>query len=523
MRPPALVGLALLAACTAAGDASTDDASTTHGASTTTTTTTTTDTPTTTATPDPTTTTTDATSTTTADPPPPEPGLRGEYFATYLDPVLTRTDPGLDFVWSAAAPDRALAPDRFSARWTGTLHAPATATYKLILESDDGVRVWLGDQLVLDDWNGHFVTRNEVAVDLSADLPVALRIDYFELDLEASIRLLWSSDTLPEQTISPQYLLAAQSSLELPPPKPPYINPAVPFDCPDPGILTLADTDHYMVCTGGTFPIRRSRDLILWSDTGAAILPDGKPAWAANGGRNWAPELHRLGDRTLAYFTSVDANDVLCVGVAHADAPLGPYAQTEGPLVQHPLGVIDATLHVDHGTPYLIYKIDGNSKGQPTPILARQLAPDGLHFVDGSAEVQLLVNDGNTWEGGVIEAPWIVHRDNFYYLLYSGNVYDHRYRSGVARSPQLLGPYEKHGPPIVANNERWVGPGHGTLVPVGGLDYFVYHAWQNAGDGTQKPDLGRNVLVDRVRWENGWPAIHDTTPSRTPQPWPGTP
>lgn len=522
MRPPILVGLAVAAACTPTSDPTDPTANTTLASTGDLSTTGADPTPTTSDDPTPTTS-ASTTSTTTADPPPPEQGLRGEYFATYIDPVLTRTDPGLDLVWAAAAPDPALPPDRFSARWTGTLQAPTTATYQLILDSDDGVRVWLGDELVIDDWHGHFVTRNQVAVDLDAATPLSLRIDYFEIDLDASIRLLWASDTLPEQPIPASALQAAPASLPLPPPKPPYSNPVLPFDCPDPGVLTLSDTDHYAVCTGGSFPIRHSRDLVLWSDTGAAILPDGKPTWAANGNRNWAPELHQRNDRYLAYFTSVDANNVLSVGVAHADSPLGPYAETEGPLVQHPLGVIDASFIVDDDTPYLLYKIDGNSQGQPTPILARQLAPDGLHFADGSSETQLLVNDKNTWEGGVIEAPWLVHRDDYYYLLYSGNVYDHRYRTGVARSPALLGPYEKLGAPLLTNNDHWVGPGHGSLVRVANLDYFVYHAWKNAGDGTQNQDAGRQILVDRVRWNDGWPTIHDGSPSRSEQRWPGVP
>jgi beta-xylosidase len=166
-------------------------------------------------------------------------------------------------------------------------------------------------------------------------------------------------------------------------------------------------------------------------------------------------------------------------------------------------------------------KIDGNAKGAPTPIFVRQLADDGLSFAAASAPVEVLTNQSSTWEGGVVEAPWVVKREGVYFLFYSGNVYDHRYRTGVARANALLGPYEKRGAPILANNERWVGPGHGTVIRTGAIDYFVYHAWTNAGDGTHLASAGRHVLVDRIEWQDGWPAIHDGTPSRTPQPWPG--
>ena len=61
-------------------------------------------------------------------------------------------------------------------------------------------------------------------------------------------------------------------------------------------------------------------------------------------------------------------------------------------------------------------------------------------------------------------------------------------------------PLRKARPPIVANNERWVGPGHGTVIDVAGQDHFVYHAWTNAGDGTHLQNQGRHVLVDRIDW-----------------------
>jgi GH43 family beta-xylosidase len=470
-------------------------------------------------------TTASADSTTGEPPPPPLPGLWGEYFDAYHDLVLSRHEPGIDHVWGLQAPAPALGVDRFSARFSGLLTAPASATYTIATESDDGVRVWIDGALVIDDWNAHYVTRTEASVALTQGVAVPILVEYFEIDIEASLRLLWSTDGMPEAPIGPEHLEAPAVDSGLPGPKPPYINPVVPFDCPDPGVVAVPEADataYYMVCTGGTFPIRRSRDLVFWQDTGAALLPAGKPTWAANGFRNWAPEIHHVDDQLVAYFTTVDAADVLCIGAATATDVLGPWVESPGPLVQHPQGVIDATYVEDEaGTPYLVYKIDGNSVGQPTPIFVRQLAADGLGFAPGSMPVQILVNEPATWEGGVVEAPWLVSHEGLWYLFYSGNVYDHRYRTGVARSPALTGPYEKHGAPILANNERWVGPGHGTVLELDGAQYFFFHAWTNAGDGTNLGGAGRNGLLDRIEWVDGWPQIHDGSPSRTWQPWPG--
>ena len=454
----------------------------------------------------------------------PQPGLRAEFFADYLDLALERVDATLDFVWVNDGPGAPVPADRFSARWTGSLVAPATGTYTIATETDDGVRVWVDDILLIDDWHAHFVTRNEASVDLVAGAAVGLRVDYFELDLEASARLLWSSAALPEEVI-PTASLRTAPPLLLPSPKPPYTNPVIPFDCPDPGVLALPNEDPPIfaaVCTGGKFRIRTSRSLVSWANTDVFILPDGKPPWAANGNRNWAPELHAVGDGVMAYFTSVNGGNVLSVGAASAPSIDGPFTDLGAPLVQNPVGVIDASyFEDDDGSKWLLDKIDGNSQGDPTPIRIRELTADGRAFADGSSPQQILVNQSSTWEGGVVEAPWLVKRDGMYYLFYSGNVYDDRYRTGVARSAALLGPYEKHSGPILQNNETWVGPGHGSVVVAGGLDYFVYHAWRNDGSGGNDTSQGRNVLVDRIQWQDGWPVIHDGTPSRTPVPWPG--
>lgn len=408
-------------------------------------------------------------------------------------------------------------------RWTGTLLPSQSGAHKIITQSDDGIRVWIDGKLVIDDFTGHYVTRDESTVDLRAGVPVSIRVDYFQLDAGASARLLWSSAGLAEEIIPTKNLFTAANPSGLRGPKPPYTSPVVPTDCPDPGVIAIAangGTDFDMVCTGGTFPIRTSRGLVFWKDTGHDVVPSGKPAWSANGGRNWAPEIHKVGSEYVAYFTTVNGTDVLSIGAAHAMSPLGPYADIGHALVEHPDGVIDATFFQDDdGSRWLFYKIDGNAHGRPTPIFARQLAPDGLSFAPGSQAKQVLVNDPQSWEGGVVEAPWVVKRAGVYYLFYSGNVYDCRHRTGVARANKVDDPYAKHGAPILANNARWVGPGHGSVVTTNAKDYWIYHAWNNAGNGTN--GAGRFVLVDRIDWVGGWPAIHGGTPSDTPQPWPG--
>jgi hypothetical protein len=461
----------------------------------------------------------DAGGTDTPDAAPPEPGFRAEYFDRYRVLAASAVEPAVDHAWGDGAPAAGVGADRFSARFTATLEVPAAGTYTFATVGDDGVRLRVGDALVIDDWRPHFPERHEGAVELPAG-PVPIVLEYFEIDLTAELRLTWTPPGGAEALLDAAHVVTAPGGGAAP--KPPYANPVVPFDCPDPGVVATGEPPvYYALCTGGSFPIRRSHDLVLWEDTGAVVLPDGKPAWAANGFRNWAPEMHAIDGRFVVYYTAANGANVLSIGAAVADTPTGPFTDLGAPLVEHPQGVIDATLARDaDGTPYLVYKIDGNAHGAPTPILLRRLSPDGLSFAPDAAEVELLRNAPATWEGGVVEAPWIVHHDGTYFLFYSGNVYDHRYRTGVARATSITGPYEKLGPPVLGNDATWVGPGHGSVVAAGDRLYFVYHAWHAAGD-VHDGARGRVILVDEITFVDGWPRIHDGTPSEGLRPWPG--
>lgn len=452
-------------------------------------------------------------------PPAAEPGFRAEYFDRYRVLAASRVEAAIDHTWDASPVD-GVGADRFSARFTGTLHVPATGTYTFAVDSDDGMRLSIGDALVIDDWRGHFPERHTATIELTAGDDVNVRLDYFELDLGAKLRLAWTPPGGSEELLDGTHVVTAPAIAGGP--KPPYANPVLAQDCPDPGVLAVGDT-YYAICTGGRFRIRRSYDLVMWEDTNAFVFPSGKPPYAANGNRNWAPEMHEVDGKFLVYYTSVNAANVLCVGVARATSPMGPFTDRGSPLVEHPQGVIDATYVRAGGKHYLAYKVDGNSVGQPTPIYLRELAPDGMSFAAGSAQVELIRNNTATWEGGVVEAPWIVEHDGMFYLFYSGNVYDARYRTGVARAANVAGPYTKYGSnPILRNDAAWVGPGHGSVVAVGAKHYFVYHAWENDGAGGNATAGGRQILVDEITWgANGWPKINDGTPSETSQVWPG--
>ncbi|MFZ4508629.1 MAG: PA14 domain-containing protein [Fimbriimonas sp.] len=79
----------------------------------------------------------------------------------------------------------------FGARWTGTLIAPTSGKYTLFTQSDDGVRLKIGDKLVIDNWSNHGPTWNEGILDLEAGKSVPITLEYFNGSGGGLIRLEW--------------------------------------------------------------------------------------------------------------------------------------------------------------------------------------------------------------------------------------------------------------------------------------------------------------------------------------------
>jgi beta-xylosidase len=289
----------------------------------------------------------------------------------------------------------------------------------------------------------------------------------------------------------------------------------MPGGCADPGVLR--DGNQYiMVCTSGNaanaFPIYVSTDLAHWTAKGHIFPSAAKPTWAKSD--FWAPEIHKVGSHYVAYFSARNAAGKLSIGAASATSALGPFTDRGSPIVSDSaMGLIDASeINASNGKSYLLWKEDGNAVGKPTPIHAQPLAADGLSLTGASST--LITND-QSWEGAVVEGPFMIEHGGMSYLFYSGNAYyDGRYAVGVARASSPLGPFTKAAGPIVVTGGDWVGPGHCSVVDTpAGDSYMVYHAWRTghvngAGDA-------RLPLTDAVEWVDGWPSLPGAPSSAT--------
>jgi beta-glucosidase len=132
-------------------------------------------------------------------------GLQGQYFNnTTLSgtPVATRTDPNVAYTWTGTSPIAGLGTTNYSVKWTGTLTAPTTGTYTFGLTSDDGSRLLINGQQVIDNWRDQATNTETAQVPLTAGQPVQVEVDYYQAAGDAVVGLGWlpPSDLLGEAT-----------------------------------------------------------------------------------------------------------------------------------------------------------------------------------------------------------------------------------------------------------------------------------------------------------------------------------
>lgn len=135
-----------------------------------------------------------------------EPGLHAEYFDNAkLDgqPKIVRDDAKIDFDWSGSSPGAGIAQENFSARWTGMIGPVKDGgKYKLVTKNDDGIRVYIDEKLVIDDWKPEDSVSCEATVTFQAGSTHKLRVEYMQLTGGAICRLGWVPPTVAQDNLS---------------------------------------------------------------------------------------------------------------------------------------------------------------------------------------------------------------------------------------------------------------------------------------------------------------------------------
>ena len=256
--------------------------------------------------------------------------------------------------------------------------------------------------------------------------------------------------------------------------------PVYPFDFPDPDVINAGGTyfAYGTNAAGGNIQIIESSDLSTWKTVGNAL--PGLPAWASPNA-TWAPGVMRIAGSYLLYYT-VRAGPTECISVARASHPQGPFVDSSpGPLVCQSSvgGSIDPAPYTDSsGNPYLTWKSNGGG-GQPATIWAQALNGTGRAMAAGSSPVALLF-PSQSWEGSVVEGPFMWSQAGAYYLFYSGNEWDTAsYAEGVAACQGPLGPCTKVlSHPLYGSQPNLVGPGGASVFGDSrGNVWIAFHGW----------------------------------------------
>jgi arabinan endo-1,5-alpha-L-arabinosidase len=252
--------------------------------------------------------------------------------------------------------------------------------------------------------------------------------------------------------------------------------------------------------------------------------------------------VHEAGGRYFLYYSAkpdaalTDQSRGLCLAVATADRPQGPFTDSGRPLQCGPGFVnIDPMAYDDPATgKRLLYWGSGFE-----PIKVQELAPDRISFARGSAPINLInpVKSEDPAEyQRLIEGAWVVRRGGWYYLFYSGDNCcgpKAHYAALVARSRSATGPFQTlsavtgaANSVILEQRDNWVAPGHNSVIQdARGDHWMLYHAVDSRRPRSKPTDdvnTRRVMLIDRIVWKDGWPRVEGNGPSTGPRPRPRT-
>ncbi len=294
--------------------------------------------------------------------------------------------------------------------------------------------------------------------------------------------------------------------------------PLVQGDFADPYALSEPEA-IYVYATNTVHANVPVLELPKGEDVDARYLGDALPelpSWTVKGFQ-WAPAVWARPDGTFVLYYVTPSSGAPgnrgCISRATSDDPAGPFTDDSTSAFICPLelgGAIDPSVVVDDdGTPYLLWKSDGNCCDLPTVLHSQRLSRDGLSVAGDAVP---LVHATQSWEGDLVEAPSMVRRGDTHYLFYSANDWDSTdYAIGVAECESIQGPCHKPSDePWMHSSPYSLGPGGEEFFqPPGSTDiWMVHHGWLPHQAGTT--DGERRLYLDRVSFHGG-----DTLPSRS--------
>ena len=130
-------------------------------------------------------------------------GLSATYYnnTDFTGVTVTRVDPTVDFNWGSGSPAPGIGANTFSARWTGQVEAQFSGVYTFYTQSDDGARLWINGQQIINNWADRAPTESSGTIQLEAGQRYDIRMEFHEKNGSATARLLWSSASIPKSVV----------------------------------------------------------------------------------------------------------------------------------------------------------------------------------------------------------------------------------------------------------------------------------------------------------------------------------
>jgi len=129
---------------------------------------------------------------------------KGEFLAQYRNelktfstqPVLTRCEPAINNDWGTGSPGAGVSADSFTSRWVGTFDFEASG-YAFTATSDDGIRLWVDGQLLIDQWKDQAAATYKATKAMTAG-EHEVKVEYYENAGLAVAKVSWAKVASPE-------------------------------------------------------------------------------------------------------------------------------------------------------------------------------------------------------------------------------------------------------------------------------------------------------------------------------------
>jgi arabinan endo-1,5-alpha-L-arabinosidase len=285
----------------------------------------------------------------------------------------------------------------------------------------------------------------------------------------------------------------------------------------DPSPIVKCKDQYWLFITGANTPSFHSSDLVTWIPGPRANA--NPPAWVRqavplNRGTDfWAPDVIKIGDRYMLFFAvSSFGKNTSAIGVT-MNPTLDPndaaYHWTDGGIAvqsreNDDFNALDPSALLDRdGKLWLAFGSfwSGIKLIQLDPATGRRIAPD--------SPIYSLAH----WDS--IEAPYLYHHDQYYYLFVSMGFccrgVNSTYHTVVGRSKDITGPYiDKDGQDmllgggstVVETDGPLIGPGQAGILEDGGRFWFSCHFYDGTARGASK------LSIRPLTWSgDGWPVV----------------